>query len=60
MRVVTIHNRALEQLGFWAENDLKILKRIVQLLRDIEKLLLRELENLNHLNTNWKATGAAE
>lgn len=37
MRVVTIHSRALEQLGFWAENDLKILKRIVQLLRDIEK-----------------------
>lgn len=37
MRVVTIHSKALEQLGFWAENDLKILKRIVQLLKDIDK-----------------------
>jgi len=37
MRVVTIHPRALEHLGHWADNDLKILKRIVELLEDIQR-----------------------
>jgi len=37
MKVVTIHPRALEHLGHWADNDLKILKRIVELLEDIQR-----------------------
>ena len=37
MRVVTIHPTALEHLGYWADNDLKLLKRIIELLEDIQK-----------------------
>ena len=37
MRVVTIHSSALEHLGHWAANDLKVLKRIIELLEDIQK-----------------------
>jgi toxin YoeB len=37
MRTIVIHGVALEHLGFWAANDLKILKRIIELFEDIEK-----------------------
>ena len=37
MRFVKIHPKALEHLAYWADNDLKLLKRIIELLEDIEK-----------------------
>jgi len=37
MRNVVVHPKALEHLGFWAQNDLKMIKRIIELLNDFQK-----------------------
>ncbi len=37
MRSVVFHDKALEHLTFWAQNDLKMIKRIIELLQDIQK-----------------------
>lgn len=37
MKSVLLEEAALEDLQFWAKNDVKLLKRIVELLADIQK-----------------------
>ncbi|MDX2001621.1 MAG: type II toxin-antitoxin system YoeB family toxin [Chitinophagales bacterium] len=37
MRIVVLHPEAVNDLAYWAVNDLKMLKRIVELLEDIQK-----------------------
>ncbi len=37
MRVVKIHADAFEHINWWAHNDLKLMKRIVELLDDIQR-----------------------
>ena len=37
MRVVVIHPNALDHLSYWSQNDLKMIKRIIELLDDIQK-----------------------
>lgn len=37
MKQVIIHPNALEHLSYWVQNDLKMVKRIIELLDDIQK-----------------------
>ncbi|MBS1595944.1 MAG: Txe/YoeB family addiction module toxin [Bacteroidetes bacterium] len=37
MKSVLLEESALEDLQFWAKNDIKLLKRIVEVLADIQK-----------------------
>ena len=37
MRNTIIHPHALDHLSYWVQNDLKMVKRIIELLDDIQK-----------------------
>ena len=37
MRNVVFHTQALEHLTYWGQNDLKMIKRVIELLDDIQK-----------------------
>lgn len=37
MRSVIIHPHALEHLSYWTATDLKMIKRIIELINDIQK-----------------------
>ncbi len=37
MRLVLFENAAFEDLQFWSKNELKLLKKIIELIADIQK-----------------------
>lgn len=37
MRAVRIHPEAFEQLAFWIKTDLKTVKKIIELIEDVQK-----------------------
>ncbi len=41
MKFVTFENAAFDEISFWAKNDPKILKKIIHLIENISKHLLK-------------------
>lgn len=60
MRRIVIENSASEDLYYWAKTDLKLLKKIIELIEDIRKIHLKVSENPSHSNMILKDSGRGE